>query len=66
MGIVFVFICMYVLYISVTAGGGELNTPLKCHEKKEPHKWIEKEQDGNIYMVCEVCKELPGEGSEEG
>ena len=35
----------------------------QCHELKQPHKWVWKEQG---YMVCSKCKMLPGGDKEEG
>jgi hypothetical protein len=31
-----------------------------CHIKGLPHKWIEKVQDKESYLVCEQCGMLPG------
>jgi len=66
MGILFVIVCMYVLYISISETDTELNTSLNCNDRKEPHDWIIKEQDEDTYMDCSVCKKLTGEGFEEG
>ena len=64
MGLILVILVIFLL-VTIAGELSNINTSTICRDKGEPHKWIEKGEKGNEYLVCEKCKMLPGGMKEE-
>lgn len=57
---------MVILIIAIFRSTSNSESNKHCYTLKKNHNWVRSGEEPDTYLVCSICKMLPGGESEEG